>query len=90
MNPNKVSIRDSINDSEDIDKENIQHTIEYNNPNFSSENLLNYEKKIIDKIQSAFTNSYDSIPSGLKIYKKNDELKKKKLPEMHFQILLVK
>ena len=35
MNPNKVPIRESINDSEDIDKENIQHTVEYNNPNFS-------------------------------------------------------
>ena len=34
MNPNKVPILESINDLEDIDKENIQHTVEYNNPNF--------------------------------------------------------
>ena len=33
MDPNKVHIHESINYLEDIDKENIQHTEEYNNPN---------------------------------------------------------
>ena len=57
-NPNKEPIRESINDSEDIDKENIQHkTIKYNNPNFSTENVSNYEKIFIDKITSVFANS---------------------------------
>ena len=32
LNPNKVHIGMSIHDLEDTDKENIQHTVEYNNP----------------------------------------------------------
>ena len=33
MNPDKVHIHESINNLEDIDKENIQNTVEYSNPN---------------------------------------------------------
>ena len=74
-NPDKEPIRESINDSKDI--ENKQQTVKYNNPNFSTENLSNYEKIFIDKITSVFTNSCESIPIGLNINKKNDELYKK-------------
>ena len=32
MSPNKIDIQHSINNLKDYDKENIQNTVEYNNP----------------------------------------------------------
>ena len=89
MSPNKVDIQHSINNLKDYDKENIEQTVKYNNPNFSTENLLNYEKIFIDKITSVFTNSCESIPIGLNILKKKMNYTKKSL-DTHFQILSVK
>ena len=70
MNTDKVHIHESINNLEDIDKENIQHTVEYNNPNKEPilESISDSEDIDIEKIQHNPNFSTENLTNYEKVF----------------------